>query len=326
MPGTRLVAIGDINDIHFYRLLRAAGVGEYLVKPVTGEALRAAMTAPTTERRELGQPQGAVPGDLIAVVGARGGVGTTMVAVSLAWLSAESHHHRTVLVDLDINCGTSGLALDAEAGHGLSEVLASPQRIDELLISSSTAKLGEHLYLLSSEQPLDSIRRCPPDAVLRLTEGLRRGFQRIILDLPRSDPELLRQGMEQANTILILTDFSLAGVRDAGRLMALAEKVAPKAKRLVIANRQGSAKKGELPRAEIEKALGVKLAIVIPEDNVAVPEALSAGKAVPAAAEGSPASASLRALADMIGGVAPSRQPVGLARFLRSVKPKGKRS
>jgi pilus assembly protein CpaE len=329
MPGTRVIAIGETNDIHFYRLLRGAGVAEYLVKPVTVEALRSAMTNMPVERQHLAQRQLPAVGksSLTAVVGARGGIGTTMVAVSLAWLFAESHHCRTVLVDLDINCGSTGLALDAAPGTGLSEALASPQRIDELLISSSTAKLGENLYLLSSEQHLDSVRRCPPDAVLRLTEGLRTGFERIILDVPRSDPELLRQGMEHADTILILTDFSLAGVRDTGRLIALAEKTAPKAKRIVVGNRLGCAKKGELPRAEIEKALGVKLTVVIPEDGIVVPEALCTGKAVPAAAGGSPVGTSLRELAAITAGITPTK-PQGrtLARLLEAAMPRKKKA
>jgi pilus assembly protein CpaE len=321
LPGTRVVALGDINDIHFYRLLRSAGVAEYLVKPLTAEALRAAMTVDPIARPDTIAPAATDEGETIAVIGARGGVGATMVAVSLAWLSTERHKHRTVLADLDLNCGSASLALDVEPGHGLTEALASPNRIDALLLASATSRLGDDFYLLSAEQPLDSIRPVQPDAIERLVKGLRQGFHRVVLDIPRGGGAVVRQGLEQAGIIVIVTDFSLAGVRDTGRLIALAEKAAPAAKRFVVGNRFGTVRKGDLSRTEIEKALGIKLACVIPEDGTAVPSALNTGKAVPAAFPASPAAVALGELSAIIGGATPAAPRSLLARMFLKDKP-----
>ncbi|MDB5394237.1 MAG: hypothetical protein JWM91_1743 [Rhodospirillales bacterium] len=323
LPGTRVVAVGDINDIHFYRLLRSAGVADYLVKPLTAEALRAAMSAEAVVRPDIIAPAAAATADgaTIAVIGARGGVGATMVAISLAWLSTDRQKQRTVLADLDLNCGSASLALDVEPGQGLTEALANPNRIDALLLASATARLGDDLYLLSAEQPLDTLSPVQPDAIERLVEGLRQGFQRVILDVPRGGGAIVRQGLEQAGVIVIVTDFSLAGVRDTGRVIALAEKVAPTAKRLVVGNRFGTARKGDLTRADIEKALGIKLACVIPEDGAAVPGALNTGKAVPAAFPTSPAAVALGELSAIIGGATPPPPRSLLARILKKDRP-----
>ncbi len=304
LPETRVVAIGDINDIHFYHALRSAGVAEYLVKPLNADRMRAALTAPAVIQPAAPAAPAIQASDCetIAVIGARGGVGATMVAVSLAWLSTERTRRKTVLADLDLTCGAASLALDVESGHGLSEALANPDRIDAMLLAVAAARVGEHLHLLSSEQALDSSLTIQADAIERLTAGLRQGFQRIILDVPRSDGAILRQGLAQAGVIVIVTDFSIAGVRDTGRLFALAQKLAPAAKRLVVGNRFGTGRKGDLSRVEIEKALGLTMACVIPEDTVAVPQALNAGKPVPAAAPASPVTAALRELGALIDG------------------------
>ncbi len=323
LPDTRVIALGDINDIHFYRLLRTAGVAEYLVKPITADAVRAALIVPPPAAQPEIPAAATGPradGETIAVVGARGGVGATMVAVSLAWLSSEQGQRRTVLTDLDLNCGSASLALDVESGHGLIEALANPDRIDALLLASATSRVAENLYLLSSDQSLDSSVSVQPDAIEKLLKGLRQGFQRLLLDIPRSDGAMLKQGLAQAGTIVIVSDFSLASVRDTGRLIALAEKVAPLAKRLVVGNRFGPPRKGDLPLADIEKALGLTLACVIPEDASAVPQALNTGKSVPAAFPASPVTAALRELGVILDGEQRAARRGLLARFLKKGK------
>jgi pilus assembly protein CpaE len=315
LPGTFLIALGEVNDVTFYRALRAAGVADYFVKPVSAEALSAALEAAA----HRGSPTGLAKPvssncQVIAVIGARGGVGATMVAANLAWLFAEAENHRTMLVDLDLHCGSTGLAFDVDPGRGLCEALANPDRLDGLFVASAAAHVGERLYLLFSEEPFDSKVAARPDALEMLIKELRGDFQRVVLDLPRADPNLLRQGIAQANAILVVTDFSLAGLRDTGRLIGLVKSVAPATRQILVGNRVGGAKKGELPRAEVEKALDAKLATVIPEDDSAVLRALNTGRPLPKIAANSKVTACLSALAASFGDVTPA--PTGLlARF-----------
>src|SRR5579863_8427223 len=143
-PGTLVIALGEVNDVTLYRRLRAAGVADYLVKPVTTEAFAHALQIASQPAATIGQDKAARPkGDVVAVVGARGGVGATTVATTLAWLFAEEADRRTMLIDLDVRWGTTGLALDVETSHGLCEVLANPERIDSLFVSSAAARIGD---------------------------------------------------------------------------------------------------------------------------------------------------------------------------------------
>ncbi len=301
---TRVIALGDINDIHFYHNLIIAGVTEYFVKPVSEEQLRTALRSPPDAAAKSTSAAPVAGQRPIVVVGARGGVGATMVAVSLAWYSAEKDHQRTVLVDLDLSAGTVGMALDVEAGRGLADALATPERIDGLLVASATVKCSNHLFLLSSELALENRRTLADNAVPLLVAGLQQNFQRIVFDVPRSEPGLLAQGFEQAAFIVIVTDFSLAGMRDTLRLLKLAKKLAPGAKCLVVGNRFGVAKKGGVTVEACEKTLATKLAAVIREDPIVVPMALGIGKSVPESAPDSDAAAALYSLAVAVDCVA----------------------
>lgn len=298
-PGTLVIALGDVNDVTLYRRLRAAGVADYLVKPVTAELLGHALHIAAQPSAAIGHDKAPRPkGDVVAVVGARGGVGATMIATTLAWLFAEEAKRRTMLIDLDLRWGTTGLALDVETSHGLCEVLANPERIDSLFVSSAAARIGDQLSLLASEEPLDTGAEARPGSLELLLKEARRNSDRIVLDVPRLGGDLLRRALSEASAIIVVTDFSLAGLRDAGRLVSLAKETSPEARCLIAGNRAGRSKKSELPGAEIEKALKTTLTAVIPEDHTAVLQALNTGRALPLAAPNSKVVAALRLLAE----------------------------
>ena len=315
-PGTMVIVIGEVNDVTVYRRLRQAGVADYLVKPVTAEAFGHALMVAQQPMGMMGQEKAAKPrGDIIAVIGARGGVGTTMVASTLAWLFAEEARRRTMLIDLDVRWGTTGLALDVETSHGLCEVLANPERIDSLFVSSAAARVNDRLSLLASEEPLDAVTEARPGAIELLLKEARRDSDRIVMDVPRLGADFVRRTLAEATIIIIVTDFSLAGLRDAGRLVSLAKEAAPTAKCLVVGNRAGAHKKSELAPAEVQKSLKMNLAAVIPEDRAAVLQALNTGKPLPKIAPSSKAVAALRSLAQSFDKETPKQ--VGLlARFL----------
>jgi pilus assembly protein CpaE len=322
-PTTDLIAIGELNDVEFYRALRAAGVADYLVKPVSAEAVVGTLRALQQERDA---PSAAktprLPDSVIAVIGACGGVGATMVASSLAWISAREHRRRTALVDLDIHYGGAALAFNVAPNHGLSEILANPRLIDGLLISGAATSLGDNLALLCSEEPLESPIAANAAAVEPLVAQLRADFHRILLDVPRRDLELLRQSLVQATTIIIVTDFSLSAARDTRRMLALAKTAAPDTRLLVLGNRLSGNRKGVPARADLEEVIGSKLAAIIPEDSAAVPRALNVGKPLPELVPASKASAALRAFAATLGRTPPGRPASALARLLSPFKPR----
>ena len=179
--GTQVIALGDINDVELYRSLVRHGVQDYLVKPVSAETVAAALS-----RAERGPSGEAAPkvGRLIAVIGARGGVGATTVATNLAWTLANDHGMRVALVDLDLFFGTCGLSLNLELGRGFREALENPARVDSLFIERAMVREGENLFVLSTEEALDGAFSFDPVGADLLDRTLASRFPVRCLRLP----------------------------------------------------------------------------------------------------------------------------------------------
>ncbi|MGH6947809.1 MAG: hypothetical protein ACREDZ_10815 [Kiloniellales bacterium] len=275
---TRLIGIGMVNDIALYREIVGAGITDYLVKPVTEKALAAALTR-TEEPLYATEPHGQAPKNhqRIAVIGSRGGVGATTIAVNLGWLFAEQRKLRTTLVDLDLEFGTVALALDLEPTRGLREALENPDRIDGLFVSSATAKLTDRMSIMATEEPMAGDIVFNPGAIDVLFEAIERSNDCIVTDLPRGSHELRQRVFESATHIVLVTELNLPGLRDSIRLLGSIEEVARDAPIIVVANRTGGALQG-MQVADFQKALGRKVDLQIPEDAKTFNLAANTGK------------------------------------------------
>ena len=128
-PDVRVLVIGEIDNLDFYReVTRGLGALEYLSKPLTRDMI-ARHFAPLVAGRApvLESGQG---GRVLTVTGVRGGVGTTTIAVNLAWHFGVAADRHTVLLDPDLHMGTAAMLLDCPAGPGLRMALgnAGPHR------------------------------------------------------------------------------------------------------------------------------------------------------------------------------------------------------
>ena len=311
---TRVIAIGALNDIELYREMIEAGISDYLVKPVSEKALSIALDR--AEQRKAtpaaaAEPEAKVVPDagkrsLVAVMGTRGGVGASTVAMNLAWLSANDYKRDTMLVDLDLQGGTIALALDVEPSHGLREVLDNPARIDSLFLTSVATKFADRLHVLAAEEAVDDEVHYNTSAVSLLLDELKKAATSVIVDLPRNAPGARAVVLAAATEIIIVTDLTLAGLRDGIRLHTMVQQVAPSARVLFVANRDGG-REGTVSKAEFEKALGRPIDFILPEDAKANQAAANAGKPVAAAAAGSKVTGALKQIAKRIAAVEGSK-------------------
>ncbi len=306
---TRVIAIGAVNDINLYREMIESGVLEYLVKPVSEANLSAALGRLASKAAEA--PVAALAkGErrpLVAVLGTRGGVGASTIAVNLAWIASHEVKRRTTLIDLDLQNGTVALALDIEPTRGLREALETPSRIDSLFISSASAKLGERLTVMAAEEGFDDELHYDPASVELLLEEVQRHSEMVVLDLPRNAPGVRNRALAAATDVVIVSDLTLAGLRDAIRLQGLVQHCSPSARILFAVNRVGQKDLG-VPKIEFQRALGQALEFMLPDDPKAVVTAANAGKPLVAAAKNSKTAAPLRAIVGRICRTEPAKR------------------
>jgi pilus assembly protein CpaE len=277
--GTHVIAIGDLNDINLYRELTHIGVADYLCKPIAADVLAAALT--NADRAGGQETQEVKNGQVLCFTGTRGGIGTTTVAVNVAWLIAHEHGKRVALVDLDLFFGTCGLSLDLDLGRGFREALENPARIDGLFIERAMVKSGDNLFVLCAEEALECAIHFDAAAVQLLIEHLRRDFQYVVVDLPRFALRTQASILTPPSVVNVISDPSLGGMRDTMRLLALIKKIVPKAEPSLILNKVGAHAATELLRADFEKGVESKVSHTLYYDAKAFGASASTGKPLP---------------------------------------------
>jgi pilus assembly protein CpaE len=180
--GSRVIAVGSANDITLYRRLTQAGAVDYLVKPVSAEQFQQALSVALRGKDAAKGPQ---ESRVIVVIGARGGVGASSLALNIGWQLAHKGGMKTALLDLDLQFGTGSLALDLEPARGLRDIVSSPSRVDGLMISSALMPESPEFSVLAAEEPLDDSLLVDGAAVTALVKELKGKFGAIVVDLPR---------------------------------------------------------------------------------------------------------------------------------------------
>ena len=125
-------------------------------------------------------------GRLVAVAGARGGVGATMLATGIAWTIANRRRRRVALVDLDLQFGTVALALGPRA---LARACARRWSIragsTRLFIDRAMVRHSDTLFVLSGEESLGDPVAADTSSLDILLKELRNKFHYVVVDVPR---------------------------------------------------------------------------------------------------------------------------------------------
>lgn len=309
-PNTKVIAIGTVNEYSFYCWLTDIGIFSYLLKPLTMGVLEA--TYQKSKATVAGAKPGKAPAKVIAVMGARGGVGSTTVAINLAAILAEQTRKHVALVDLDPQEGSVALALDIEPSRGLRDVLEKPDRIDALFLDRVMAKVGSHLSVLSAEESLAEKLAINEHAAEPLLRELREKYDYVVLDVPRHMNHFIHTCLKQAEHPILVTELSLLCLRDTLRLQDAMRDTWKNKPPIVVANRMGLATKHEVPAPDFEKGANVKVNVKVPftPDVFMVLERQ-------AAAVKHKNHASVRPLYDLAATIAPHGKPA------QTPKPKG---
>jgi pilus assembly protein CpaE len=300
-----VIGVGRINDVALYRDLMAVGFADYLALPLGEGAMGRAVERALDLREQRGGGASAASTSstkprTLAVVGARGGVGATTLAVTLAGMLGTRLDEEVLLVDFDLHYGSLMLALDLEAIDALREALEQPDRIDALFIQQAAQKKSDLLYAIGTEEPPGGGFQARPHAAADFLRAVHRRFRWIVADVPRGDPVIQRQVIEAATDVLLVTDLSLPGVRDAMRLQQLVHDVAPNARLHLATSGVVDPRRSAVKIADLERTLKRKVDCQIPADSASALAAVNFGKPLAEAAPNSPIVKTLRSLVDAL--------------------------
>jgi pilus assembly protein CpaE len=220
-----LVALADGSiTLQQVRDLNRAGVADVLPIPVASRDLSAQIAR--LDRAGQTAAPGAALGRVIAVTQARGGAGSTTVAVNLAdQLAAprgrgrRARQDRVALVDMDLQYGTVGSYLDLPEQDALLQLAQSGAVPDATFLDQATARTSRGVQVLPAPSrfaPLDSLRS---DQVAAIIDGLRASNDYVIVDLPRALVGWIEPIVQRADELIIVTDIAVSSVRQCRRLI-----------------------------------------------------------------------------------------------------------
>lgn len=257
--GTRVVVVGHTNDVTLYRELVRRGVSDYIIAPVTAlDVVRSVCGLFSVDEAKA-------VGRVIAVVGAKGGVGASTVAHNVAWATARDLALDSVVVDLDLAFGTAGLDYNQDPPQGIADAVFSPDRIDTAFVDRLLSKCTDHLSLLAAPATLERVYDFGDNAFDAIFDSLRASVPCIVLDVPHQWSGWTRRALVAADDLLIVAAPDLANLRNTKNLYDLLKAARPNDRPpFYCLNGVGVPKRPEISAAEFTKAIEAEPIVSIP--------------------------------------------------------------
>lgn len=317
-PGLPILAISGRGDGQSILQALRSGAKEFLTQPVVlEELLRALQRLADSGPSSNGAPKAASV--VTAVVGARGGVGCTSLAVNLGCNLARNPDLSVALLDLDMALGDADVALDLIPDHTLADVAQNIERLDMQFLKRTLCKHACGLALLPHPVRIEDLNLIHEEHLQRAINLLRASYTHLLLDLSKSFSVTDLTAMHMANIILLVTQPELSSIRNSVRiLMTMGAEEGLTEKVRVVVNRVGADYHGgEISLKKAEEIIGKPIFWQVPNDAKAMVGARNAGIPLLEHAPRSKVQQSLLGLASALYGVEPAEKAATASGWLR---------
>lgn len=267
-PASGVVILAKALDPNAMLDAMRMGVSEWVPEPVVLDDLETAI------RRVARPVLGTVAGRAFAVLGGKGGVGCTTVAVNMATALHRATGEPTLFVDLHTAHGDASVFLGVEPRFSVLDALENIHRLDQTYMKGLVTPTKAGLDLLAAANrpqlgPIDALR------VRALIEFVTTTYPWVVLDCPRTDGTLM-EALDATTAVLVVANQELATLRSASRLAAtLRQRCGTHRVKLAI-NRFDT--ESEIGRKDVERVMGGPIAHTFPSDYRAAVNALNKGE------------------------------------------------
>jgi pilus assembly protein CpaE len=265
-------------------LIRAlrAGVKEFIPQPLQKGELRNALLKFITriEHRSSSAIKEIRRGKIINVMGSKGGVGTTTVAVNLATALRRSSEHApsVALIDMNLLFGEIPVFLNIDSNFNWAEVARNISRLDSTYLMSTLAKHDSGVYVLPSPSGLDGGNVATPEIIETILEVMKKQFDYIVIDIGQSLDDVSLRIMEMSDLVFLIAILSLPCLTNVKKLLWTFQKLGyPQQENVkIIINRYH--KKSLISLKEAEGVLKQKIFSLIANDYPTTMSAINQGK------------------------------------------------
>ena len=272
---TNVIALAKSKDPDQIIQAMRLGVREYLtIDSELGQVFQEAVL-------RLRQPiAGDEPtGRVISLMGCKGGVGTSSLAVNLAWLLSQVHAQRVALVDLDLYGGNQSFLLDLNPERDFSDVAREFDRMDQVLLDTFMVEVAPGLRLMGAPDDPSEAEVVTSEHVLTVLDDLAKSHAMVICDLGNGLEEATLAAMDRSEQILLVLEPTLVGIKAALRTASLSQRLGHDEEKMQFIVNRSNAKRAIRP-GEITAALGRGTLAALPNDYPTLTEASNIGRPV----------------------------------------------
>lgn len=266
------------------RRMTQAGVTDVVPDTIAPAELAELLERLSSAKKTAHFSAGTRSGKVIAVAQARGGVGSTTIAVNLADALLgrkggfrKTPRHSVALVDLDLQMGDVSNFLEVSPSEALYDLAMKGEDPDEQFVVNAMEDLPSGLSVLAAPMsfaPLDSLNA---HQVAELIAILRRRYDYVVLDLPGNLVEWLDGVLENADQLLLVTDSSVPSIRQSRRLIDFFTETNLAIKIDMVINHEAKPLIARRHHTEASKVLERRFKYWIAEDPRAAREATDRG-------------------------------------------------
>jgi pilus assembly protein CpaE len=280
----------------------AAGADDYLPKPFELAILEAKILA-LLRRSIRGSTTRVKRGKVILFSHAKGGVGTTSLAVNVAMLLAAEAHGPVGLLDLDVEFGDSAVFLNVKPHHTLADLPDTPApHVDEAQFEGFVTESGRVRLVVGADAPERAMLVTLP-AIQLAIDRLARTCDYVLIDAPASFSERTLTALDTSDLVCLVTSASLPSLRATRMCLDLFEKLGVSDERIRLILNNSTTYSMDLPAAAT--VLGRNPDVVIPHSD-SLDRAANAGRPLATSDPGDPIVADIKVLADSIRVAVPA--------------------
>ena len=280
-PNASVFAVAAATEPELILQAMRSGASEFFTWPPEPETFYGAIRR-TAARRESAQGSRATATTL-AFLGAKGGAGTTTVAVNCGVDLARLTKRATVIVDLKRGLGEVALFLGIRPRFTVVDAIDNLHRLDRAFLKELVTKHKSGLDLLAGSEQFDRPGTGDASAVEELFQILTRHYEYIVVDAGSEINTCTQAGIYAAESLFMVANPDVASVRNAQKLIERVRQLGACGERVrLLLNR--AQEPYPIPPKQIEAAVGHPIHHTFPSDYAIVSTALNSG--VPLALSG----------------------------------------
>jgi pilus assembly protein CpaE len=274
-----VVALSKSREPELMLLAMRNGCNEFLAKSFNEDDL-IELFERLSQQRATVPLRNAMSGSVLSFFGAKGGVGSTTLAVHLALYLVQCHQKRTLLIDNHPELGhvCVYLGIDGTRFH-FHELVRNVTRLDSELLRGFTAKHPSGLEVLSSPDVCGGSRQIDGESVTKLLEFLRTEYDYIVIDGSTNLHESDLAALEGSDHIYLVATPEIGAIRDLSRYVDNLTRIETTTEKMhVVINRFSS--RYAVKVEQIEKAIRLPIAIRLPNSYTELVRSVNLGEPI----------------------------------------------